>query len=320
MSDRRDDWPAPEHSGDVAGTHTGNRAVGRRLILLISASLVLVVVSLASYQFLKPRPKVAETTRASVPVSIAIATRQNVPVYLTGLGTVQASFTVGIRPQVDGTLREVLFTEGQDVRKGDVLAKIDARLFEAALDQARGQQAEDAALLATAERDLARFTALEQRGIQTRQSVDQQQAKVDQLKASIAAGEAAIHTAQTQLDYTTITAPSDGRIGIRSIDPGNVVHVSDAQPIAVLMRIRPSAVLFTVPARSLDDVRTALTRGPVEVLAFDQDNRRALSTGRLLLVDDAVDPATGTIRLKAIFANQDEKLWPGEFERPTAAD
>jgi membrane fusion protein, multidrug efflux system len=313
MSDRRDDWPEAEHSGDIALNNTGRRAVGRRFILLISASLVLLVVSLASYQYLKPRPKVAETARASVPISIAVATRQNVSVYLTGLGTVQASFTVGIRPQVDGTLREVLFTEGQDVRKGDVLAKIDARLFEAALDQARGKQAEDVALLVTAERDLARFTTLKQRGIQTQQDVDQQQAKVDQLKASIAAGEASIHTAQTQLDYTTITAPSDGRIGIRSIDPGNVVHASDPQPIAVLMRIRPSAVLFTVPARSLDDVRGALTRGPVEVVAFDQDNRRALGTGRLLLVDDAVDPATGTIRLKAIFANDDEKLWPGEF-------
>lgn len=147
----------------------------------------------------------------------------------------------------------------------------------------------------------------------SQQTVDRQQGTVDQLKASIATDEAAIDAAQTQLDYTSIRAPSDGRIGIRSIDPGNMVRVIDAQPIVVLSQIRPSTVLFTLPARFLDDVRSALTRGPVEVIAFDQDNRRALSSGQLLLVDNAIDKATGTIRLKAIFANDDEKLWPGEF-------
>jgi multidrug efflux system membrane fusion protein len=248
-----------------------------------------------------------------VPVSISIATRQNVPVDLTGLGAVQALLTVGIRPQVDGTLQEVLFTEGQDVKKGDVLAKIDPRLFKAALDQARGKKAQDAALLISAEKDLMRFKTLALSNAIALQTVDHQQATVDQLKASIAADEAAIDTAQTQLDYTSIRAPSDGRIGIRSIDPGNVVHVSDAQPIVVLMRIRPSAVLFTLPAQFLDDVRTALAHGPVVVTAFDQNNRRALSAGKLLLVDDAIDPATDTMRLKAIFPNDDESLWSGEF-------
>ncbi len=221
--------------------------------------------------------------------------------------------TVGIRPQVDGTLQELLFIEGQEVKKGDVLAKIDPGLFKAALDQAWGKKAQDAALLVSAEKDLTRFKTLALSNATAWQTVDHQQATVDQLKGSIAADEAAIDTARTQLDYTSIRAPSDGRMGIRAIDPGNVVHASDAQPIAVLMQIRPSAVLFTLPSRSLDDVRSALTRGPVEVIAFDQDNRRALSTGRLLLVDDAVDPATDTIRLKAIFSNDDERLWPGEF-------
>ncbi|WP_158244081.1 efflux RND transporter periplasmic adaptor subunit [Pseudomonas sp. GP01-A8] len=274
---------------------------------------MLIAVGIATYWFLSAQPKIALTTRPPVPVSIAVATRQNVPVYLTGLGAVQASLTVGIRPQVDGTLQEVLFTEGQEVKKGDMLAKIDPRLFKAALDQARGKKAQDAALLVAAGKDLARSKTLALSGAIARQTVDQQQATVDQLKASIVADEAAIDTAQIQLGYTTIRAPSNGRIGIRSIDPGNVVHVSDAQPIAVLTRIRPSAVLFTLPARFLDDVHTALTGGPVEVIAFDQDNRRALSSGQLLLVDNAIDKTTDTIRLKAIFANDDEKLWPGAF-------
>lgn len=276
---------------------------------------MLIAVSIATYWYLAPRPRTALTTRpsVSVPVSVAVATRQNVSVYLTGLGAAQASLTVGIRPQVDGTLQEVLFTEGQHVKKGDVLAKIDQRLFKAALDQARAKRAQDVALLVAAEKDLTRAENLALKEAGTRQNVDQQQAKVDQLKASIAADDAAIDTAQTQLDYTTITAPIDGRMGIRQIDPGNLVHASDAQVIAVLMRIRPSAVLFTLPARILDDVRSALARGPVEVTAFDQDNRRALSTGQLLLADNAIDKATDTIRLKALFANDDEKLWPGEF-------
>lgn len=313
MNHRKDhDSLESAQSNETSVSDTGHDG-RRRAIFLISASVALIAVGIATYWFLPVQPKITPTTRPSVPVSIAVATRQNVSVYLTGLGAVQASLTVGIRPQVDGTLQEVLFTEGQDVKKGDVLAKIDPRLFKAALDQARGKKAQDAALLVSAEKDLTRSKPLVLSGAIARQTVEHQQATVDQLKASIAADEAAIDTAQTQLDYTSIRAPSDGRMGIRSIDPGNVVYVSDAQPIVVLMRIRPAAVLFTLPARFLDDVRSALAHGPVVVTAFDQNNRHALSAGKLLLVDNAIDPATDTIRLKAIFPNDDERLWPGEF-------
>ncbi|WP_454842549.1 MULTISPECIES: efflux RND transporter periplasmic adaptor subunit [Pseudomonas] len=300
---------------DKTSINDTERGVVRRhrAIFLISASVALVVVGIATYWLLSARIKIAPITRPFVPVSISVATRQDVPIYLTGLGAAQASLTVGIRPQVDGTLQEVLFTEGQNVKKGDVLAKLDPRLFKAALDQARAKSRQDAALLIAAGKDLARFKALALLDAVAQQTVEHQQATVDQLKASIVADEAAIDTAQIQLGYTTIRAPGSGRIGIRSIDPGNVVHASDAQPIAVLMRVRPSAVLFTLPARVLDKVRSALTRGPVEVIAFDQDNRRALSSGKLLLVDSAVDQATDTIRLKAVFPNDDEGLWPGEF-------
>jgi membrane fusion protein, multidrug efflux system len=251
--------------------------------------------------------------RAAVPVSVATAGRQDVPIYVTGLGTVQASFTIGIHSQVDGILKEVLFTEGQRVKKGDVLARIDPRLFQAALDQAKGKKLEDIAMLGGAEKDLARSRTLVARNIATQQTVDQQEAKVDQLKASIAANEGAIETAQTQLDFTTIAAPSDGRIGVRRVDPGNLVRASDTGPIVTLVQTQPSAVLFTLPMQVLDDLRDAMARGPVEVTAFDQNNRRLLSTGQLLLIDNAIDQATATIRLKAMFANDDERLWPGEF-------
>jgi membrane fusion protein, multidrug efflux system len=255
----------------------------------------------------------ARTARAAVPVTVATAARRSVPIYLAGLGTVQPVMSVGIHSQVDGKLQEVLFTEGQQVKKGDVLARIDPRLFQAALDQAKAKKAQDAAQLIAAEKDLTRFKTLALKNFQTEQNVDLQQAKVDQLKASIDADAAAIESAQTQLDYTVITAPSDGRVGVRLVDPGNLVRASDAGSIASLMLTRPAAVMFTLPARALDGVRQAMASGPVEVAAFDQDNRTLLATGKLLLVDNAIDQATSTIKLKAMFPNEDERLWPGEF-------
>ncbi len=246
-------------------------------------------------------------------MTVALTSKQDLPIYLTGLGTVQASFTVGIRPQVDGKLEQVLFKEGEHVRKGDELAKIDPRLYQAALDAAKARKAQDDAQLISAQKDLQRSRTLVDKSFQTQQVVDQQQAKVDQLIASIDADRAAIETAETQLDYTSIVAPSDGRMGVRLIDPGNIVHASDSSPIATLTLTKPAAVLFTLSARSLGDVRDALARGPVEVTAFSQDNRRTLGTGTLLLIDNLVDQASATMRLKAMFDNRDEQLWPGDF-------
>jgi multidrug efflux system membrane fusion protein len=260
-----------------------------------------------------PAPAAKAPARAAVPVTVATAIRDDVPVYLSGLGTVQASFTVGIHSQVDGKLQDVFFTEGQYVKKGELLAKIDPRLFQAALDQAKAKKAQDEALLAAAQKDLDRYKMLALRAVESQQNVDRQQGTVDQLKAAVAADQAMIETAQTQLDYSNITAPSDGRIGVRQIDPGNVLHAADSASIATLVLTRPCAVLFTLPARALDDVREAMAHGPVKVVAYDQDNARALSTGKLLLVDNMIDQSTATIRLKAIFANDDERLWPGQF-------
>jgi multidrug efflux system membrane fusion protein len=289
---------------------------GRRFVLM-TICLVALAVGGGAYRYWGHGSEGAHAARlparAGVPVSVAVVGRQDVPIYLTGLGTVQASYTVGIHSQVDGKLQEVLFTEGQHVKKGDVLALIDPRLFQAALDNAKAKKAQDEAMFISASKDLARSKTLVQSNITSQQIVDQQQGKVDQLKASIAADDAMIQTAQTNLEYTIITAPSDGRIGVRLVDPGNIVHANDQQALATLVLTRPSAVMFTSPARTLDDIRAAMARGPVEVTAFDQDNRRALATGTLLLVDNIIDQTTATIRLKAMFPNEDDRLWPGEF-------
>src|SRR5215510_2663793 len=296
----------------------GNIATSRgRRTVLVSICLAAFAMGGAAYWYWGQGSAGAHAARAparaGVPVTVAIVQRQDVPIYLTGLGTVQASFTVGIHSQVDGKLQEVLFTEGQQVKKGEVLAKIDPRLFQAALDQAKAKKAQDVAQFISASKDLERSNTLVKSNITSQQIVDQQQGKVDQLRASIDADEAMIQTAQTNLDYTTITAPSDGRMGVRLVDPGNIVHANDQGSLATLVLTQPSAVLFTLPARHLDAIRDAMARGSVTVTAYDQDNRAALATGTLLLVDNMIDQATSTIRLKAMFPNTDEKLWPGEF-------
>jgi len=290
--------------------------VGRgRRVLLYCAVAIAVGGTGAWYLHQGPEPVRAarSSAPAAIPVTVATATKRDLPIYLTGLGSVQASFTVGIRPQVDGKLEAVLFTEGQQVKKGDVLARIDPRLYLAALDQVKARRMQDEAQLDSAQKDLSRSRTLVDKSFQTQQVVDQQQSKVDQLIASINADDAAIETAQAQLDYTLITAPSDGRMGVRSIDPGNIMRASDSSPIATLTLTRPAAVLFTLSARFLNDVREAMARGPVEVTAFNQDNTRVLSRGTLLLIDNFVDQASATMRLKAVFANEDERLWPGDF-------
>ena len=251
--------------------------------------------------------------RPAVPVTVVAATRRDLPIYLTGLGTVQATLSVGIHSLVEGTLQEVRFTEGQRVKNGDILAKIDPRPYQAALDQAKAKKAQDEAQLVAAEKELARFITLAQKSFETQQNLDLQRAKVDQLKAMIEGDAASIEAAQVQLDRTDIRAPSDGRVGIRLVDPGNTVHASDTGAIVNLVLVQPAAVVFTLPAQALDDVRRAMVHGTVEITAFDQDNRVPLSVGKLLLIDNAIDAATATIRLKAVFANDDERLWPGEF-------
>jgi len=249
----------------------------------------------------------------AVPVTAATAVTRDVPIYYDALGTVQALNTVAIRAQVSGQIVSIDFRQGQDVRRGDVLAKIDPAPFKAALDQAVAKKSEDEAQLIDAQKDLARYKTLVLKDFETQQNVDAQQAKVDQTKATIDADQAAIEAAQTQLNYATITAPIDGVVGFRQVDIGNIVHPNDASPLTVLTQVKPSTVIFTLPQADLGPVREAMLRGPVSVLAFDQDDKTQLAEGKLLLINNQIDQTTSTIQLKAEFPNADGRLWPGEF-------
>ena len=251
----------------------------------------------------------------SIPVSVTAATQRDVPIYYDALGTVQALNTVAIRAQVNGQIISIDFRQGQEVRKGDVLAKIDPAVFKSALDQAASKKSEDEALLVDAEKDLARFNTLVLKNFETHQNLDAQQAKVDQTKATIDADQAAIEAAQTQLNYATITAPIDGVVGFRQVDVGNIIHTNDVNPLTVLTQIKPCTVVFTLPQSDLGPVREAMLQGSVSVLAFDQNDKEQLAEGKLLLINNQIDQATSTIQLKAEFPNEDERLWPGEFLR-----
>jgi multidrug efflux system membrane fusion protein len=248
-----------------------------------------------------------------IPVTVSTVGQHDVPIFRDALGTIQALNTVAIRSQIDGKLQSINFVEGQEVKAGDTLAVIDPRALRAALDQAVAKKAQDQAQLIAAEKDLARFKSLAVKDYATQQSVDQQQGKVDQLKASIEADVGAIESAQTQLSYTTITAPIGGRVGFRQVDAGNIIHANDPNPLTVLTQTRPSTAVFTLPQKDLGDVREAMLRGIVTVLAFDQNNTHQLGAGKLLLIDNEIDQTTSTIRLKAEFPNADDRLWPGEF-------
>jgi multidrug efflux system membrane fusion protein len=284
----------------------------RRLLWMVGVAVVIVAAGVVLWRRSEPAPRAASQP-PPIPVTVAAVARRDVPIFLQGLGTVQASNTIAIRSQIDGKLQSVNFTEGQEVHKGDTLAVIDPRALQAALDQAVAKKAQDQAQLIAALKDLERFKTLVLKNAETQQNVDSQQAKVDQLKATIDADQGAIESAQTQLSYATITAPIDGRVGFRQVDAGNIIHASDQNPLTVLTQIRPVTATFTLPQKDLAEVRAAMLRGAVPVHAFDQDNVQELEPGQLMLIDNQIDQTTSTIRLKANFANDDERLWPGEF-------
>jgi multidrug efflux system membrane fusion protein len=252
-----------------------------------------------------------DATPAAVAVSTAIVQRQNVPVYLQGLGTVQAFYTVKVTAQVNGQLTSVAFNEGQQVKRGQLLAQIDPRPFQASLDGARAALAKDDAQLADAQKDLARYTFLEPKKLASQQQVDTQKALVGEMKAQIEADQAAIESAATQLSYTRITSPIDGRTGLRQVDPGNIVHSTDTNGIVVLTQLQPITAIFTLPENTLGGVADAMSQGPVKVMALSQGQE--LDTGTVVLIDNQIDQTTGTIRLKATFPNPKLKLWPGQF-------
>ncbi|MCO6417859.1 efflux RND transporter periplasmic adaptor subunit [Siccirubricoccus sp. KC 17139] len=245
-----------------------------------------------------------------VPVTAAAARVQDLPILLEAIGTVQALNTITVRAQVDGQLLEIAFTEGQMVKQGDVLARIDPRPYQAALDQAVAKKAQDEALLANARVDLQRYAQLAANAGVSRQQQDTQRATVAQYEAMVASDQAAIDAARTQLSFTTIRSPIEGRVGLRLVDPGNLVRSGDATGIVTVSQLQPIAVTFTLPQQEVGRVLDALGRGKVPVTALRPGGT---AEGELLTLDNAVDPQTGTIKLKAVFPNEDGKLWPGAF-------
>jgi len=250
---------------------------------------------------------------APVPVLAAVAKNADVPVYFDGIGSSRALNTVTVRAQVDGKLMSVNFKEGQDVEQDFVLAEIDATIYQAQYDQAVAKKAMDEAQLANARLDLERYARLTQTNSASRQQYDTQRALVAQLEAQVQADQGAIDNSKAILSYTKIVAPLAGRTGIRQVDAGNIVHAADTTGIVVITQIRPIAVIFLLPQQRLAEVNRAFARGPLSVEALGDDNRTVIDTGTLTVVDNQIDQATGTVKLKAEFPNADLQIWPGQF-------
>jgi multidrug efflux system membrane fusion protein len=253
-----------------------------------------------------------------VPVLAAVSEKKDVPIYLDALGTVQAFNLVSIRALVDGPLVEVRFKEGQDVKAGDVLARVDPRPFQASLDAAVAKKQQDEASLANNRLDAARYAKLVASNFSSAQQADTARALVAQTEAQVRGDQAQIDTARTQLNYATILAPNDGRVGLRQVDVGNIVHSADTTPITVLTQLQPISVVFTLPQQSLPQVARAMEKGAPEVLAVRAgatsiEDATIIDRGKLAVLDNQVDPATGTIKLKATFPNARLRLWPGGF-------
>ena len=245
------------------------------------------------------------------PVTVATVTRQAFPIALSGLGSVQAFNTVTVRTRVDGAIDKIGFTEGQIVKQGDLLAQIDPRPYQATLDAALAKKQQDDSTLANAKLDQQRFATLAKQDFATRQQVDTQNATVAQLSAQLNSDQAQIDNARVQVGYATIKAPFAGRVGFRLVDVGNIVNAATQTGIVTVSQIKPISVVFTAPESQLPSIREALAKGALKVTALTPDAARVLSQGELTAIDNSVDQQTGTIRLKATFANDDSALWPG---------
>jgi multidrug efflux system membrane fusion protein len=254
-----------------------------------------------------------QPANAPVPVTVGQAERRDVPVFARGIGTVQALNSVLIRARVDGTLDKIAFREGQLVHPGDPIATIDPRPYAAALDQAKARRAADVAQLHNAGLDLARYAALARTNFASRQQLDTQQATVEQDQANIQADDAAIATAALNLSFCDIRSPIDGVVGLRQIDAGNLIHATDATGIVTITQVQPISLVFTLPQSTLPQVQDAMQHGRPPVIAYTSDDGKKLAQGVLVTPNNTIDASTGTISLKAQFANEDRRLWPGEF-------
>jgi multidrug efflux system membrane fusion protein len=279
---------------------------------LIAVSAAVLAVVLLGWHWLGRKPAPAKAP-AAIAVEMATVQRADVPVYLQGLGTVQAFYTVTVTARVDGQVQKIGFTEGQDVKRGALLAQIDPRPYQAALGVALATRDKDGAQLVNARRDMERYQLLAPEELASKQTVDTQQALITQLSAQLKGDEAAIGNARTQLDYTSIRSPIDGRTGIRQVDPGNNVHASDTTGIVVVTQLEPISVIFTLPEEAFSQLSTALQRGPVTATALSHDGQEQLDSGTVALIDNQIDQNTGTIRIKATLPNKQRRLWPGQF-------
>ncbi len=264
-------------------------------------------------RFAGPAAPAAAAPAPAVPVVTAPVQQHDVPIILGGLGTVQALNTATIRSQATGLLQTVNFIEGQEVHRGDILAQIDPRPYQARLQQAEAQFSRDQEQVSNVEVNLNRNVPLLNKGFATDQQVTDQRSQVLQLQSTLKSDQASIDDAQTQLSYTTLTAPFDGITGVRQIDVGNIIHPTDASGLVTMTQVQPIAVLFTLPAADIAQVQDALANGEVPAVAFDQSGVQTLDTGKLLLVNNQADPQSGTVQLKALFPNLQRRLWPGTF-------
>jgi len=280
-------------------------------VFLVAALLLLLAVEGCS----NATSKSAQASGAppSIPVAVASAEQRDFPVYLSGLGSVQASNTVSLKSRVDGQIVQIAFKEGQSVKQGDLLLVIDPRPYQVALEQAEAALGRDQAQLKNAQLDYGRYQGLFKEGVISQQQFDAQRALVGQLEGTIKADQATIDNAKLQLVYTRVTAPVNGRVGLRLVDIGNMIHASDTNPLLVITQLQPIAVVFTLPEDALPNVSQHMKSRPLEVDAYSRDDTTKLAAGKLLTIDNQIDQTTGTGKLKAMFDNVDNALFPNQF-------
>jgi membrane fusion protein, multidrug efflux system len=286
----------------------------RKRATLVAMALIALGAAVSVFIWYRTGTKpAAQTSSSTVPVIAEAAGSHEVPIFLSGVGTVIAFNNVVVHSQITGPLIQISFREGQTVKKGDLLAEIDPRPYQAQLDQATANRDRDQAQLVNAQANLNRYTPLLAKGFATPQLVDTQKAQLAQLQATVKSDEAVIESAQINLSYTRLAAPIDGVTGIRQIDIGNIIHPTDTNGLVDVTQIQPISLIFTLPEITFTEIQREMAVGPVKVLAYSQDDKTKLDEGKLLLIDNQIIQTTGTIRLRATFPNEQHLLWPGEL-------